>query len=346
MSYIGNQVGNRFVASQAATRFSGNGSNKVFTLDHSVGSDEDILVSVDGVIQEPSISYVVSNGTTLTFQGTDAPSNGTNNIFVCYLFRTVATVGHPSTSALSATSGTFSGAITGGGTFTPGGNIVIPDAGNIGSASDTDAMAISSGGVVTFTQNTVGAGGMDLILSSTLTSSLGNIDISSTYINSTYDELTNDWYYMDERLNKKLTNPIKKIIDKAANVSLLYFPDYEFANEYANQVLQNHIEFTELGVDCTNYMCLSEQMLLKQWLVERNIPHETLSNYLWDCAKVKPNKNLINDRGIWNYKESSLYYKHYGMEKKQLKDFDYLIRCINSGGIKINKNDKWLSEFK
>ena len=161
-----------------------------------------------------------------------------------------------------------------------------------------------------------------------------------------YDELTNDWYYMDERLNKKLTNPIKKIIDKAANVSLLYFPDYEFANEYANQVLQNHIEFTELGVDCTNYMCLSEQMLLKQWLVERNIPHETLSNYLWDCAKVKPNKNLINDRGIWNYKESSLYYKHYGMEKKQLKDFGYLIRCINSGGIKINKNDKWLSEFK
>tara|TARA_R100001440_G_scaffold20596_1_gene34268 strand:+ start:2850 stop:3767 length:918 start_codon:yes stop_codon:yes gene_type:complete len=153
MPYIGNQAGNRFVASQAATRFSGNGSNKVFTLEHSVGSDEDILVSVDGVIQEPSISYVVSNGTTLTFQGSDAPSNGTNNIFVCYLFRTVATVTHPATSALSATTGTFSGAITGGGTFTPGGNIVIPDAGNIGSASDTDAMSISSGGVVTLSQS-------------------------------------------------------------------------------------------------------------------------------------------------------------------------------------------------
>jgi len=112
MPYIGNQAGNRFVASQAATRLSGNGSNKVFTLEHSVASDEDILVSVDGVIQEPSISYVVSNGTTLTFQGSDAPSNGTNNIFVCYLFRTVATVDHPSTSALTATSGTFTGAFT------------------------------------------------------------------------------------------------------------------------------------------------------------------------------------------------------------------------------------------
>ena len=45
-----------------------------------------------------------------------------------------------------------SGTYTGGGLMTTGGNIVIPDAGNIGSASDTDAIAISSGGVVNFTQ--------------------------------------------------------------------------------------------------------------------------------------------------------------------------------------------------
>ena len=110
MPYIGNTAGNRFVASQAATRLSGNGSATAFTLEHSVASDEDILVSVDGVIQEPSIAYSVSNGTTLTFTG--APSNGTNNIFVCYLFRTVATVDHPSTSSLQATDGTFTGDLT------------------------------------------------------------------------------------------------------------------------------------------------------------------------------------------------------------------------------------------
>ena len=110
MPYIGNTAGNRFVASQAATRLSGNGSAVAFTLEHSVSSDEDILVSVDGVIQEPSIAYAVSNGTTLTF--TAAPSNGTNNIFVCYLFRTVATVDHPSTSSLQATDGTFTGDLT------------------------------------------------------------------------------------------------------------------------------------------------------------------------------------------------------------------------------------------
>ena len=101
MPYIGPPAPNRFVASKAATQFSGDGSTTAFTLDHAVGSDEDILVSVDGVIQEPSVAYAVSNGTTLTF--TAAPSsNSGNNIFVYYLFRTVGTVSHPSNNALQA----------------------------------------------------------------------------------------------------------------------------------------------------------------------------------------------------------------------------------------------------
>ena len=111
MPYIGSDPSNRFVAPKAASVFSGDGSTTAFTLDHAVGSDEDILVSVDGVIQEPSVAYAVSNGTTLTF--TAAPSsNSGNNIFVYYLFRTVGTVSHPSNNALEATSGTFSGDVT------------------------------------------------------------------------------------------------------------------------------------------------------------------------------------------------------------------------------------------
>ena len=51
---------------------------------------------------------------------------------------------------------TISGAAAGLATFnagiTIGGNLIIPDAGNIGSASDTDAIAIASDGVVTFSQ--------------------------------------------------------------------------------------------------------------------------------------------------------------------------------------------------
>ena len=118
MPYLGNPAVDRFTSTKAASVYSGDGSTVAFTLEHSVGADEDILVSVDGVIQEPSVAYAVSSGTTLTF--TAAPSsNSGNNIFVYYLFRTIGTVTHPPTSALSATSGTFTGALTGTtGTFT------------------------------------------------------------------------------------------------------------------------------------------------------------------------------------------------------------------------------------
>ncbi len=83
MPYIGNPTVDRFVTPRAASVFSGDGSTTAFTLDEAVGTDEDILVSVDGVIR-----------TTLTF--TSAPSsNSGNNIFVYYLHRTIGTVTPP-----------------------------------------------------------------------------------------------------------------------------------------------------------------------------------------------------------------------------------------------------------
>ena len=39
--------------------------------------------------------------------------------------------------------------------MTTGGNIVIPNAGNIGSVGDTDAIAIASGGGVTLSQKSI-----------------------------------------------------------------------------------------------------------------------------------------------------------------------------------------------
>ena len=51
-----------------------------------------------------------------------------------------------------------SGTYTGAGLMTTGGNIVIPDTGNIGSASDTDAIAIAANGVTTFSQAPVLSG--------------------------------------------------------------------------------------------------------------------------------------------------------------------------------------------
>ena len=54
-----------------------------------------------------------------------------------------------------------SGTYTGGGLMTTGGNIVIPDGGQIGSASDTNALTISSGGVVAVTATTANTDATD-----------------------------------------------------------------------------------------------------------------------------------------------------------------------------------------
>jgi len=110
MPYLGNEAAEKFVSKPAVDHFSGDGSTTVFTLSFPVASDQDILVSVDGVIQDTA-AYAVSNSTTLTF--TAAPSsNSGNNIFVNYLARVSATIAHPSTSALTATTGTFTDDVT------------------------------------------------------------------------------------------------------------------------------------------------------------------------------------------------------------------------------------------
>ena len=94
MPYLGNPAQQRFSSPRAASVYSGDGSTTAFTLEEVVTTDEDILVSVDGVIQEPSVAYAVSSGTTLTF--TAAPStNSGNNIFVYYIARTFGSVSMP-----------------------------------------------------------------------------------------------------------------------------------------------------------------------------------------------------------------------------------------------------------
>ena len=76
MPYIGGQPTANFVDIPSVERFNGNNSTTSFTLSRTVGNDQDIVVSVDGVIQDTN-KYSVS-GTTLSFS--TAPSTGTGNI--------------------------------------------------------------------------------------------------------------------------------------------------------------------------------------------------------------------------------------------------------------------------
>ena len=145
MPYIGNPSAQRFTSPRAASVFSGDGSTVAFTLDEAVSTDEDILVSVDGVIQEPSVAYVVSNGTTLTFQGEAPSSNSGNNIFVYYIARTFGSVSMPDGQNVNAAnfSASGTGAITGnttvGGTLGVTGETKLTDKLGIGATTiDSD----------------------------------------------------------------------------------------------------------------------------------------------------------------------------------------------------------------
>lgn len=165
-----------------------------------------------------------------------------------------------------------------------------------------------------------------------------------------YDERADNWYpSKNDVFNKRLSNPIPWNINLAANVSLFYLPDPKFAQRYGKQTLQNHEELTAMNnpLITTNHMIMSEQFMLKQWLVIENIPHNCLSKNLWDCKTVNF-YNQINDRGIWDLKESLLYYKHYGAEETRIREktsttsyenvVSFLKRCINAGKL-INLED-------
>jgi|TARA_R100001377_G_C3194891_1_gene112284 hypothetical protein len=154
-----------------------------------------------------------------------------------------------------------------------------------------------------------------------------------------YDEIASNWY-VDPKCthNKNLTTPVERVVDLAANVSLFYLPDPKFARKYAKQTLKNHTEFTKMDFEgmTANWMVLSEQLMLKQWLVKDNIPHKTLNKSIFDILEDK-----FTDKetgiGIWKTEEQLLYYKHYGVEKRD-EDFvknghKYLSRCISAGKV-------------
>jgi len=92
MAYVGNQIATTFSTIPSVQRFNGDGSDTTFTLSQTVSSVQDILVSVDGVVQDSS-AYTIPDGTTLTFSA--APSSGTGNIFVNYLGLTDGSVTAP-----------------------------------------------------------------------------------------------------------------------------------------------------------------------------------------------------------------------------------------------------------
>ena len=139
-----------------------------------IGSDGDVTLTQDlelqhdgailsfGANDEVSLTHVHNTGillnSTMAIQFNDAsqfinaPSNAILDINATDEIELNATL--IDVNGNLDVSGTIvgAGAITGGGLMTTGGNIVIPDAGTIGSATDVDAIAIGSDGDITLTQ--------------------------------------------------------------------------------------------------------------------------------------------------------------------------------------------------
>jgi hypothetical protein len=117
MSYLGSapQSTAATFAGVYSQSFSGNGSSTTFTLGRYVAQVANIEVIVNNVQQSPfDSSYTLSGGTSLVFS--EAPSAGTNNIYVVYRDYPVQTL--TDTGSVRKTGDTMSGSYTLNGVLT------------------------------------------------------------------------------------------------------------------------------------------------------------------------------------------------------------------------------------
>ena len=156
MPYFGVSAKTFGFGATAKDTFSGDDSTVAFTLSQTSAANE-VEVFVGNVQQEPTIAYSIS-GSNLTF--TEAPPTGTNNIYVLHRSRTRDTILPP--ADLGDKNYAMSGALSVTGNITTTGNLKINDGANIGSASDADAISISSTGVTTFSQRDIHSGGITI----------------------------------------------------------------------------------------------------------------------------------------------------------------------------------------
>ena len=141
----------------------------VFTINSTTGGETSMTLDVSGDITldaDGDDIFFKAGGTTF-----GSATNTSGNLIIKSGTTTALT--------FSGANVTAAGTYTGGGLMTTGGSIVIPDAGNIGSASDTDAIAISSGGVVTMNQIPVFSAGINVsggsIAGTLATAAQGNV---------------------------------------------------------------------------------------------------------------------------------------------------------------------------
>jgi hypothetical protein len=187
MPYIGTSPSNGvrrvfdYTATAGQTSFSGSDNNSQ-TLAYTDSAYIDVYQN--GILLIPS-DYVATTGTTVVLD-TGATVSDTVQVVVYDVFSVADTVSASDGGSFGGNlgvGGTLS--VTGIGTFSD--DIIIGDGKTIGSTSDVDAMTISSGGVVTFSQTPVGAGGLIKLAKTTVTSATSLVAFDNSIITSAYD---------------------------------------------------------------------------------------------------------------------------------------------------------------
>ena len=132
--------------------------------------------------------------------------------------------------------------------------------------------------------------------------------------------------------------------NESVNVSFLHLPNPTFTKEYAELSLQMMEEFTLAGAPNPQYLIFSEQLLLKHLLDTKQIKYKSIISTTWDCKDWQWGKD--NDKGIWTYYESEMYFKHYGPLKGYVlgsiadqnydREIKHLLNCINLPNLNLS----------
>ena len=157
-NYVGLKVGNVTTAyTLVFPNADGSNGQAMVTNGSGVSSFTDVSSAADDISAGDAAINLTTTAGDITI---DAQGNDTDIILK-------GTDGSSDTTFLTidgsaAGKATFNNEIVSGAVITSGAGLIIADAGNIGSASDTDAIAISSGGVVTMNQIPVFSAGINV----------------------------------------------------------------------------------------------------------------------------------------------------------------------------------------
>ena len=196
--------------------------------------------------------------------------------------------------------------ITGAGLLTTGGNIVIPDAGNIGSASDTDAIAIASDGVVTFSQAPVfsagGAAGLALLQTVTASNDATVLVGSSSLFTSTHK------VYILHVIN---AHPVTDSVEFRCRLSKggsIISADYEYSR---NQTIHSS-SFTNRGSNSDDHVNLAESLgnandESHNMVITMYNPAETTFKKLvnFSSAGMDLSPNMARNHGVFGHEGNS-----------------------------------------